>query len=232
MSSLIIGNLRITDPERLRRIAQTLHDHFGGYAAAAKALDMAPRHFRRMVRGELGHQIRRKTIRRLARLLQGTEQEEEVWRAILGLDGERVLRAHVEWLNREMRPLVDSRGRATELYGKARRLLDTIRGIPKYGKVFDHFEEMVSRRGHHPTESSRVHLARLRAITPLLAAERSSGMERTWVELDESGDLSAYLRHSLARELILLKRPHDVERARVVGLQIEGARHRGKKKRR
>ena len=117
-----------------------------------------------------------------------------------------------------MRPLVDSKGYPTELSGKARRLLDEIRSMPDYGRLFDHFEDVISRRGYDPNRSARVHLSRLRAITPLLATERSGGMERTWGELHEAGELRAYLRHSLAREQILLNRPHDLERARVVGL--------------
>lgn len=222
MSTKQRGNFRVVDAELLRSVIESVIGQRGGYEKVAEELGVTPRHLRRLARGEIGGQVRKETVHGLARLV-GRDTEKQLWRAVLGPDGGRVLQEHTDWIIKELRPLIDSRGHATKLYGRARKLLDAIREFSDYDDIFDRFETAVVRRGYNVSGSARVHLARLRTIRPLLAGDETGGFERTWRELHDSGELSAYLKHSLARERILLNRPHDLERARRIGLRRDHA---------
>lgn len=71
---------------------------------------------------------------------------------------------------------------------------------------------------------TRLELAIVRALEPLLATLDTGGVERGWRELDQRGELERYLKVALRREEILLNRAPDVERAQ----EIDLARREGK----
>ena len=68
-----------------------------------------------------------------------------------------------------------------------------------------------------PDEDLRCWLALYRAVDPLADATDTWGIERTWQELHETGELKAYLKASLSREALLMKHLRyleNVKRAR------------------
>lgn len=87
----------------------------------------------------------------------------------------------------------------------------------KFGNLIPRFEASVLDRGHHPV---RVQLSIVRALLPLVVSAEFGFVERHWSELrGEAGDwkeLRAYVEAGLKRELILLERSPDEQRAQEV----------------
>jgi hypothetical protein len=67
-------------------------------------------------------------------------------------------------------------------------------------------------KSDEPSRNKRIELAICRALEPLTNAAATYGIERSWLELEERRQLSAFLRASLRREEIMLEREADHER--------------------
>lgn len=82
-----------------------------------------------------------------------------------------------------------------------------------YRELFEKFNIRFTGRPELPPQRQQiVRIALLYAIEPLGRAEETWGMNRTWQEIHEKGQLRAFLWHSLHRERIMLEREHGLER--------------------
>jgi predicted XRE-type DNA-binding protein len=108
-------------------------------------------------------------------------------------------------------------------------------------KELDAFWAKLGRRGHvaprsrplfdYDVVATRFQLALYRALDALLHYEDSGGIERDWRELSDE-EFRRFVRLGLERELILLNRAPDVQRAQRVGGDALPAARRARKKRR
>jgi len=146
-------------------------------------------------------------------------------RALLLPDSRAVLRNYARWLRREIgenESLVAAL-RLNELE-RERAVADV---VERHGwrinfarMVRSRYPDLVKRlaaglKKYHHTPA-RARLAWKRVIQPLIDAEGSFGIERQWPELAASRELRSVLSHGIARELILLKRLPDEDRAQRV----------------
>jgi len=88
----------------------------------------------------------------------------------------------------------------------SQEILVTLRRHRSYGGYFDTFERKARKRGHSET---RILVAFARVVEPLAATVPTSGVERSWEELDHTKQLKQYLNLAFAREEILLRRAPD-----------------------
>jgi hypothetical protein len=79
----------------------------------------------------------------------------------------------------------------------------------RYAHEFARLKKQLVARGHF---KPRARLAFLRVLAPLLDSSDSAGIERSWSELTET-ERRMFVRAGVTREVILLRRENDVQRA-------------------
>lgn len=101
-------------------------------------------------------------------------------------------------------------------------LLDRIRQLPAQGKddraqeYLDRMRESWRLREKGSLGAARAEAATIRALLPLLQGSDSGLIEARWEDLSDA-ELARFVRHSVERELVLLRaRPHSAQRARQV----------------
>jgi len=140
-----------------------------------------------------------------ARAAADLELYERFRDAILRED-ERHVQTHYEnWLDTELRRLKPKAEPVLEALWKNGYRADQIKS----------FLRRVGRKGDRPTaDDKRCWLALYRAVEPLSDAGATWGVERTGEELEEAKERREFLRASLKREEIMLKREPDMDRVR------------------
>jgi hypothetical protein len=136
---------------------------------------------------------------------------------LLTPDGYRVKTAYDKWLNQEYERLVC---KVDSLFmvlfdhpGYQRYFLDFLRKVTSKSKLPRQGQRRLQPKEKLPPEEDyRRWLALYRAVEPLVDAETTLGVERSWKEMHEGGHLRPYLRSSLERERIMLERERDLAR--------------------
>ncbi|MCH8084202.1 MAG: hypothetical protein IH885_08190 [Myxococcales bacterium] len=107
--------------------------------------------------------------------------------------------------------------------------------IHRVGGIGDD-QASVALPGREGLRNQRVWIALFGAVEPLGGAQLTWGVERTWREMHEAGDLGSFLRAALKREEIMLDRERDYARLNqcrppdeylewLAGPEEEGARY-------
>lgn len=183
-------------------------------------------------------------LRRIAEFLpQGARTD--LQGAVLSAEGREVLRYHEEWLSGSLRPYEQGAfPGATDRGPEAVRFLTGQGKKTPSGRVWNdrgwgaivaynllsddfeagqeirEFEKRAARLGftldsRDTAVVDRMWLAIMRVFEP--TADNPGTVELGWQELQYTGKLLAYLKAAFKRELILLKRPSDLERAQQWG---------------
>ena len=222
----------VRDPRRLAGlIVEEVNRRFGGNASAAHRDTQARARrkpgqpslggpqFHRLIHGDL-KRIRRATVRWLVCLLPD-RRHYDLQETLLSPASQTFLGDYQGWLSRRMPVYVSlngpvaawqfrhSRGREEtgEFWDEVGRTLcsDWVR---KYRSELRPLEQMLKDR---PVPPHRERLLWRRMVDPLLA-HSFGGIERGWDELTDQ-EKRAFVKASVRRECIMLKRADDIERA-------------------
>jgi len=217
--------LPIADRAKLAKVFRGLAATLGSQANAASQLQVTAMYYslrceRPKTRGVTAtarkakgpESIERDTYRRLAALIQQHRPDllavlqDAVFSDAKGAESARV--AYRAWLRRQFRRDNPS-GQIDEYDSPWYRLRVEMRGIGGRndaiidGRLNTFVARYETQRGH---DSSRVWVAIAAAITPLLAAEDTAGIEMSWQELAAAGTLGKYLDAALRAQGLLLER--------------------------
>ena len=208
------GRLRVVDPLLLGDILGSILETHRTHAAAAVALDISQPHFSRLLI-RIGPRISVKLAKALDHEVAGSPRESDLWKAVIRPDTELRMAKFTRWVVKSIAPYIAISPRWGMPQSDYRRdamfrLLSEIQARRKYKEMFDDFEARVQARGIYPL---RISLARHRVVEPLLAAEETGDIERSWKELDRAGELGTYLRAAFRKEEILLRRRPEEQRA-------------------
>lgn len=198
------GHSRVTirDRKRLRQLWNVVLRKAGNQRRAAKALGITPVHFWRLLRGQGPPSLSLGLYQRLGNYLarHAPQALPKLNRAVLEPRAQRLLDGpYRDWLTRTLDRFVRH---STALERQLRE---------EYGPLFERLDERF-RAGDWLLERKR--LAMERILQPLIDGQLSPrGMEAGPAELEHSGWLESYLRAAVRRELVLLRREPDFERA-------------------
>lgn len=130
---------------------------------------------------------------------------EAFWRSVLPENSAVTAQNYDMWIRRKNR----------DLLATAELILDELWAHPPARFQLESFlEELGLDPELPPLPEKRGWLALLRVITPLAGSTETWGVERSWREMQEAGELEDYLRIALRKEKLLLDREHDLERFR------------------
>ena len=231
----------VVDPERFARLVREVAGKFSNQTEAAEALGISQAHCSRLSSGQIGDRITHRLFKRLRDVLDPNLLP-ELWRAVLSAEAKSVLDDYFEWLQESSHPfpvLHPAKERFPSLYrapdasdfrrwGRWREsqvtryanVLKELRSHPSCGPRLAAFEQWAEKHGHEK-DSPRVRLAILRAIEPLMATIDTDGVELSWEELENEGQLESYVNTALRRERTLLRRTPDLSRAQEIAFARE-----------
>lgn len=234
--------LRVLDPSLLSRACRQIERWWGSQAKAAYRLDIGLGQFCRLRNQRGGHALNARVFRALWRHIppdSASERDVRRWeRDFLGaFAGSPTIRANLtsyaRWLKRELRrfaPRFNPDGgwagstTAVRLPAAYAGALDDLRA--RHGSLFKALVTEADRlaprilykdgswdRWGPAVSRWRVELAYIRIVEPLLT--KTGGIELTTADLQSMGRTAerAYLRAAIRREVILLRRASDVQRA-------------------
>jgi hypothetical protein len=218
---------KVQDRQGLRAlIAEALvRDHGGSRNQGAKAVGIPHSTLKRYHDGR-GASIRHETLDKLKRLI-GPAHLAGLEKAVLTFQATTALLAYDRWLNEETRStlmgsvmqanLADADDAEFERVNAGASAYD--RGVrldqlcarweTKYADEYEPLKRRLAMRGHF---NPRARLAFLRILAPLLDFGESDGIERSWSELTDR-ERRKFIRAGVTREVILLSRENDVQRA-------------------
>ena len=214
--------IRIVNGDVLRSVLREVKEHHGSHRNAAAWLGVKQSTFTRLLNGSTSEFMNSTTYSTIKKTLEehdpgpfGTIVEPDppylglldAFKAsVLTFDADLVRQRYVRWLDEEFVRIKRRVGPAfEELWAQ-----------PIYKRRFTDFLKTLARSEERPDpRDKRLWLALYRAVEPLSDAASSWGVERSWKEMDEDGDLKAFLKAALKREQVLLQREGDFDRMRM-----------------
>lgn len=192
--------LQIVDGPIFRSVLRRICEHFGTHRKAAKALGIKQPTFTRLLNGTVTGRISFNTYRGIQGVLRdkirNADLIEQFELSVLTRDGWHVQQRYKTWLYGEINRLARVLTIFLELWEHE-----------DYRELFEKFiERFTGWRNLPPQQERRLWVALLRTVEPLGAAIETWGMEQSWQEIHKADRLSAFLRHSLNREVIMLER--------------------------
>jgi hypothetical protein len=199
--------IKIVDSQVLQSVLRKVVARRGTHREAAKALGIGQTTFTRLLNGTVHKRLRSDTYRSIRKALSahGIEWGLEYLfeESVLNPKGSLVQRKYESWLREEYERLAS----------RAQPVFSELYGRPEYQRLFKGFLQRVARRPDlPPPHETRLWVALYRAVEPLGAASVTWGVERTWQEMDEAGELEGFLQAALKRERIMLNRERDLAR--------------------
>lgn len=191
----------------------------------------------KLLRGQRAR-LKRTAVHQIAEFLP-REAQPRLEEALLGPEAREVLKAHKAWLDESLKPYCEQQlpiadpewepeltrsvprpqwrwnMRAYDAFGA----LALLRADLEAGQEIRRFERQAAKLGFtadaDALTADRLWLVIFRVFDPI-AGDRAR-VERHYKELQEKGEIRKYLRHAFDRELVLLKRPSDLQRAQEWG---------------
>lgn len=182
-------------------------------------------------------------VYRIAEFLPSHERP-RLEEALLGAEARQMLKAHRAWLDESLKPYreplpIAYPGHEPELTRSLPRPawqwnargwnvfgpFYVLRSDSEVGPEIQRFEREAAKLGFTTDEltADRFHLAIICVFDPI-AGDRGGRVERHYKELQEKGELRAYLKHAFDRELILFKRRSDLQCVQEWGALIREVR--------
>lgn len=204
--------LPIRDPSAIRRVLARAVDYYGSRRKAAGAFGVEPSTFQRLARGTTSKRISSANYDLIRAALAADPLgitdgwdwsllQDEFTGAVLTWEARQAAALYRSWVDHESR----------RLYRKVFGVVRLLRRKREYWQYVKRFQKRMG-RAYDPTRKRRVWIAIYRALEPLADADLTWGVERSWQELDERGELAQFLNASLRREEIILSRAPDKER--------------------
>ena len=237
------GSVQVIDPGLLGRVTkQTVMPHFGTQTEAAAAMGIDQSSLSRLLRGRAGKAITLDVFYAIGRFVGLAGRGPELRRAVLNPGATSLLQKYRSWLQEELRDFnqeVLPRIGADRCRTVARK---DASGFSEQGimreTAYQHvlmrlqqrepgkwhlkgFERKARKMGWRPG-MARFELALRRVVGPLATAGETGYLERGWEELlVNDRQLVAYLNAALAKELILLNRQQDLQRAQRLASYVD-----------
>ena len=240
--------IRVVDSAAIARLVREAIDpQFETQSEAAAALGIQRTHYNRFLNGKAPRSITPRVWKALARWISSKKHVELLARATLLPEAQELLQRYSVWLGEQVSSVgygswlasvaarkagvddqVGAKAAQEDLVGRQWNKRQSRRN-KVYGEILAHcerdqtckqhvdaFERWRLGRGH---SSARFYVAVYRAIEPLVESAEANGMERTWKDLRDAGDLPKYLKAGLDRERILLKRLPDLQQGQKAAAQ-------------
>jgi plasmid maintenance system antidote protein VapI len=199
--------IKIAEPEMLRDILSEVLKECKTHRMAAQRLGITQPTFTRLLNGIVTKRIRADTYQKIKNALGDGSFEwglEDFFKlSVLSFLESEVKANYERWMTEEH----------NRLQRRAGAVFEEVFGHPGYHGLFTRFLGRVTRSPERPQPNeTRLWIALYRAVEPLAAAAETWGVERSWQEIDQGGQLKGFLRASLERERIILDREEVIDR--------------------